>query len=191
MYRAVTAMALRGGYDPNDAVACSRIAAEMSFHYVGGTVCMAGLSSRGSTPESVAEVIYGPQVTAAVSAVSAHVGVREVLVAEQQRLAREAVVDYVLEGRDIGTVVAPEARLKLFLTATIEVRTERARLSGRATIAAQIAERDRLDSTRAVSPLCPAADAIILDTTNLVQREVLVMAEALLRFRGFKARLTA
>jgi cytidylate kinase len=123
----------------------------------------------------VSEAIRSERVTARVSEVAALAEVRE-WVNQQLRLAvREARVGVVVDGRDIGTVVFPEAPLKVYLTASEEERAQR-RLSqlgqrvdpeavGRA--AAELARRDKLDSSRAVAPLRPAADAVVLDTTDL------------------------
>lgn len=123
---------------------------------------------------SVDAEIRSGEVTAAVSAVSAVPAVRSQLVAEQRRLIGSGRI--VVEGRDIGTVVWPQAAVKVFLTADARVRA--ARRAGEqqgadlAAVAADIERRDRLDSTRAVSPFVPAADAQELDTTKLDIDEV-------------------
>jgi len=119
-----------------------------------------------------------PEVDANVSIVSAYVGVRRALSAQQRRIGQRGQV--VMVGRDIGTVVLPEADLKVYLDASAAQRARRrfdelrAR-SGRADydeILAQVLERDRIDSTRAVAPLRPAADALILDSDKLDADEV-------------------
>jgi cytidylate kinase len=126
--------------------------------------------------------IRGPEVTAAVSAVAAVGLVRQLLVARQREIistARRIVV----EGRDIGTVVAPDADLKVFLTASADERARRrsAEIAAEVdTTAADLARRDRLDSTRTVDPLQQAADAVVLDTTALGIDEVVATLCALL-----------
>jgi cytidylate kinase len=112
--------------------------------------------------------IRGPQVTAIVSAVSAHPAVRAAMVRRQRQWAAEANGG-VVEGRDIGTVVFPHADLKVFLTASEEERARRRQRDERApdvdTVAADLARRDTLDSNRATSPLRSADDAVVIDTT--------------------------
>ena len=121
----------------------------------------------------VSEEIRRPAVSAAVSEVSAHAEVRSVLLDEQRRIG--ALQDVVIEGRDIGTVVFPEAPVKLFLTASAAVRAERRRkelIAGGEHVGADetlqaIVARDAYDSSRAVAPLRRAADAVELDTSGL------------------------
>src|SRR5262249_39094416 len=164
MYRAVTLAALERDADLHDAVACEA-AAVGSEIVVDGTVLLDG--------RDVTDEIRGPEVTAAVSTVSAHAGVRGVLVARQ----REWVEQHgggVVEGRDIGTVVFADAPVKVFLTASDDTRAaRRARDEAEAArdttvdvVAADLARRDAHDSSRTVSPLIAAADAIIVDTTT-------------------------
>lgn len=120
-----------------------------------------------------AAAIRTPEVTANVSAVSAHPIIRERMVDKQRELA--AAGSSVLDGRDIGTTVLPNAEVKIFMTASVEERARRRHEENTAkgtaseleTIQEEIAERDLKDSTRAVSPLIKADDAIELDTTNL------------------------
>ena len=134
--------------------------------------------------EDVNAEIRNPEVTRAVSAVSRHRSVREMMVREQRRMGAEGGL--VLEGRDIGTVVFPDADLKFFLVAGIEARARRrgeelrARgispdLSG---LIEEIRERDSLDSTRDESPLRKAEDAIEIDTSHLtIEEQVRVVVE--------------
>jgi CMP/dCMP kinase len=165
MYRAVTLAVLDRGVDPSDGHACAAVARDVDLR-IDGTVMLDG--------RDVSRAIRGPAVTAAVSTVSAHPGVRSALVARQR-----AWVDQrgggVVEGRDIGTVVFPDATVKVFLTAS---ERERARRRQRDEVAAErtvdvervredLERRDHADSTRPVSPLQPAEDALVLDTTNL------------------------
>jgi cytidylate kinase len=114
----------------------------------------------------VTDAIREPEVSARASAVATDPGVRAALVAEQRRLLARG--DWVAEGRDIGTVVAPQAELKIFLTASALTRAERRGEEP----GAELAERDARDATRTHSPLRPAADATVLDTTNLALAEV-------------------
>ena len=129
--------------------------------------------------EDVSRQIRGDEVTAAVSAVSAVPAVRHRLVALQRQLAAgEGSV--VVEGRDIGTVVLPDADVKFFLTASAETRARRRNDQNIASglgddydgVLADVQRRDHLDSTRAVSPLRPADDAIIVDTSDMTEAEV-------------------
>jgi cytidylate kinase len=173
MYRAATLAVLREGLDPAgpaaaDVAASSAI--EVGTDPTAPTIRLAGAD--------VAAEIRGEAVTSAVSAVSAHPTVRERLVEHQRRVIAEALTNgrgIVVEGRDIGTVVVPDAPLKVYLTASDEVRAGRRdsqdRLAGRGgdltrTLVA-VRRRDALDSGRAYSPLRPAKDAVTLDTSEL------------------------
>ncbi|MGE5604254.1 MAG: (d)CMP kinase, partial [Bacteroidota bacterium] len=126
----------------------------------------------------VSEAIRSLEVTNSVSAVSAVAGVREALVKLQRDMAREGGV--VMDGRDIGTVVLPNAELKIFLTASVEERSKRRWLELKAKgievnlaeLEEQIQKRDEFDSNREVDPLRQADDAILIDTTNLSIAEV-------------------
>jgi CMP/dCMP kinase len=134
----------------------------------------------------VSEAIRAPDVSQAASRLAADPEVRAALVAKQRQLLARG--DWVAEGRDIGTVVAPQAELKVFLTATPEVRANRrARELGadRGAILAEQAQRDARDSERQHSPLRPAAGAITLDTSDLGVEEV--VARVLTRARGILA----
>jgi prephenate dehydrogenase len=162
MYRAVTLGALRRGIEVSDAEGCAAIARSMDLS-VGERVVLNG--------EDVTEEIRGPSVDAAVSTVAAHPLVRSELVG-RQRAWVAANGGGVVEGRDIGSVVLPEADLKVFLTADSAERAWRraaedpgARAS-LATTAESIRRRDELDSTRAASPLVAPPDAMVLDSTG-------------------------
>ncbi|GAB0119263.1 (d)CMP kinase [Acidisoma sp. 7E03] len=133
--------------------------------------------------------LRGPAADAASSRVAAHPGVRAALLDFQRRFAAGGAV---LDGRDIGTVVLPQARVKLFVTASLEVRAARRfeELQAKggappdlATIQAEMAARDAADASRAAAPLRPAEDAIILDTSRLSAPEALARAEAIIRSR--------
>ena len=185
MYRAVTCAVLRSGGDVHDADV-STAAAEQADIVVGATVTING--------DDVTTAIRGPEVSANVSIVAAHPGVRRRL----RGLQREWMSRHgggVLEGRDIGTVVLPDAPLKIYLTASPEVRAQRRAGDAQGDFdveaaAANIAERDRIDSTRADSPLRPADDAVIVDTSDLTIDEVVdrIVAEADARGLGRAAR---
>lgn len=164
MYRAVTLAVLAAGADPADPEACAAAARSVRID-LGARVVLDG--------RDVTEAIRGPEVTAAVSAVSAHPAVREVLVGHQRAWA-EAHGGAVVEGRDIGTVVFPHATLKVFLTASDEERARRRardeaaadRTADVAAVQADLARRDRLDAGRAASPLVAAPDAVPVDSTD-------------------------
>ena len=158
MYRSVTHVALARGIDVNDGDALARLAHDLEIE-VGDRVVVDGVD--------VSEAIRAPAVNGAVSTVSAHPGVRRELVG-RQRLWAGAHEGGVMEGRDIGTVVFPDARLKVFLTAGEGERARRRRDE------ADVEQRDRLDSTRPVSPLKAADDAVVIDTTELTVDEVVV-----------------
>jgi len=169
MYRAATLAVLRAGIDLADAVAITR-ATEHAVIEVSTDPEKAGIRLDG---EPVDEQIRSAEVTAAVSAVSAVPAVRAHIVAAQRELIGDGGI--VVEGRDIGSVVWPMARPKVFLTASPEARARRraAEIGGDvAAVADDIARRDRLDSSRAASPLLQAPDAVELDTTDLGIDEV-------------------
>lgn len=165
-YRAATLIALEAGADPGDeeAVLAALAAADLD-PVPGGGVNVDG--------RPVGDRLRAPDVTAAVSVVAAHPGVREALVRLQRRWVEGRGGSAVVEGRDIGTVVFPAAPVKVFLTASVAVRARRRAGDpevaglGLEALAAQIERRDRIDSTRAVAPLRPADDAVVIDTSDL------------------------
>jgi cytidylate kinase len=177
MYRCVAQAALGAGVDLDDPEAVGAIAADARIGFDGDRVLLDG--------DDVSDAIRKPAVTEASSRVSVHRSVREALVAAQRRLI--AAGDYVAEGRDIGTVVSPEAPLKVFLTASEQERARRrAAQSGEEedeVLAAQ-RERDQRDRTREHSALRAAPDAVELDTTGLSEDEVVGRVVALARQRG-------
>ncbi len=127
----------------------------------------------------VTDAIRAPEVSEQASKVAADPAVRRALVRQQQRLLRDG--DWVAEGRDVGTVVAPDAALKIFLTADPAERARRraAQLGADPeTVLAEQAVRDERDSARADSPLRPAADAVVLDTTGLALEQVVAQISA-------------
>lgn len=174
MYRAATVAVLDAGVDPDDAEAVARTVAEARI--VVGT--QAGTEVVEVDGTDVAVRIRGAEVTRAVSAVSAVPAVRRQLV-EQQRALVAGAEAVVVEGRDIGTVVLPDATLKIYLTAAPEVRAQRR--AGQlgvtdpgeiAALAADLRRRDEYDSSRADSPLRPAEDAVVVDSSELSQAAV-------------------
>jgi len=181
MYRAVTWAVLRSGVDPADAESVTKVAREVELR-IGVDPEAPSVTADGI---AVDREIRGPEVTAAVSAVAAVPTVREILVA-QQRAIIEAAGRIVVEGRDIGSVVAPDADLKVYLTASPEARAQRRSMENAADLAAtaaDLARRDRLDSTRAADPLRQAPDAVVLDTTELGVDEVVAQLRELLTGR--------
>ncbi|MDG4962854.1 (d)CMP kinase [Lactococcus lactis] len=133
--------------------------------------------------ENVTEVIRTNEVTNTVSKISAMTEIREFMVAEQQRIAKNGGI--IMDGRDIGTVVLPEADLKIFLVASVDERAERRYKENLSKgiptdlerLKIEISERDRKDSTRAISPLKQAEDAILLDSTGKTINEIVQFIE--------------
>jgi CMP/dCMP kinase len=187
MYRMVTLAVLRAGVDPADVEAVEAVAgaAQLSMGYdpEKSSCCLAG--------EDVSTEIRGDEVTGAVSAVSSIASVRTRLVQLQRALAA-GPDSVVVEGRDIGTVVLPDAPVKIFLTASAETRAKRRNdqnvASGLADdydgVLADVRRRDHLDSTRAVSPLRAAADAVVVDTSDMSEAEVIDYLLDLVRQRS-------
>jgi CMP/dCMP kinase len=166
MYRAVTFAALRRGLDPADDDDVAKVSECLELTVAHDAVTVDGVDA---TVE-----IRGREVTAAVSAVAANSRVRSELVRRQREWVR-ARGGGVVEGRDIGSVVFPDAALKLYVTATPRVRAERrvAEIGGDVDdVEASIIERDRKDSTRADSPLTETSDAVVVDTSGLSIDEV-------------------
>lgn len=191
MYRIVTLEVLRAGIDVQDADAVGAVAAEVDIQ-VGydpdeDRSYLAG--------EDVSTAIRGDSVTKAVSAVSAVPAVRSVLVERQRELARRAG-RVVVEGRDIGTVVLPDADVKIFLTASAEVRARRRTDQNVAAgladdypaVLADVKRRDHLDSTRPVSPLRAARDALVVDTSDMTEPQVVTHLLELVRQRAGASR---
>ncbi|HZU28167.1 MAG TPA: (d)CMP kinase [Bryobacteraceae bacterium] len=172
MYRAVALWALRNGTALEDMHRLEQLAREADIEFTAGasTVLLNG--------EDVTEAIRTPEVSDAASRVSAIPGVRQALVRKQREIGATASV--VMEGRDIGTIVFPEADVKVFLDAEPAVRADRRvrqlATAGRAlaeqAVASQIDERDRRDRTRAESPLVQAPDAVYLDSSGMDADEV-------------------
>lgn len=175
MYRGVTFAVLRRGIDPSDEPAVAAVAAAVELH-TGSPFLVDG--------HDASIEIRGREVTAAVSAVAANSAVRAELVRRQREWVDQRGGG-VVEGRDIGSVVFPDADLKLYVTASPRVRAERrvADIGGDVDeVESSIIERDRKDSTRADSPLREASGAVVVDTSSLsiddVVTEILTMLPA-------------
>jgi cytidylate kinase len=173
MYRAVTLAVLRADVDPTDAGTVVKVAGSVELQ-VGTDPTAPHITLDG---ELVDSLIRGPEVTAHVSAVSAVPEVRRLLVDQQREIIAEArrAEGIVVEGRDIGAVVAPDAQLKVYLTASADERARRRSKEQAADLQAtteDLARRDRLDSTRTADPLAKAPGAVELDTTLLGIDEV-------------------
>jgi cytidylate kinase len=166
MYRAVTLAVLERGVALDDAAAAADLARRSNIEVERGRTVLDG--------RDVSAAIRGPEVTTAVSAVAAHPPVREILVARQRDwVARHG--GGVVEGRDIGTVVFPDATVKVFLTASDDERARRRQADEVASdrevavtdVKAALERRDALDSSRKASPLRAADDAVAIDTTGM------------------------
>ncbi len=165
MYRAATLFFLEQDIDLEDSNAVAKAVDEINIAFSGNSIQLNGVA--------VDKEIRTPEVNGAVSEVSALSSVRRKMVKQQQEIGRDRGV--VMDGRDIGTVVFPNAELKIFMTADVEVRAERRRLELLAKgidqpterIIENLIARDRIDSTRVDSPLIKAADAVEIDTTHL------------------------
>ena len=185
MYRAVTWLALQRGVDVRDEAAVTRLTEETPIEVApasksDGRACDVIIEGRDITWEA-----RGPQIDANVSVVSAYAGVRAALSKQQRRIGQRGNV--VMVGRDIGTVVLPEADLKIYLDASAEERARRrydeilAR-GGEADyeeILSKVRDRDHIDSTRAVAPLRPAEDAVLIDSDSMNAEEVYQKISAL------------
>jgi cytidylate kinase len=171
LYRAVGRRVLDAGGDPADAEAATAAAVALVTSDL----------QRGD--------LRGPVADAASAAVASVSGVRAALLDFQRRFAAEGAV---LDGRDIGTIVLPQARVKLFVTAGLDIRAERRHreLGARggavpdiAAVRAEMAARDEADRTRVAAPLRPAEDAVVLDTSALTADQALARAEAIIRWK--------
>jgi len=163
MYRAIAYLVAESKVDPGDGGALARLAHSVKLKVDGQRVWADG--------QELTDRVYDPALNPLLSKVSKIAGVRLALVAQQRALGRGGVV---MAGRDIGTVVFPDADFKFFLTASLEERVRRRAKQFEArgepfdadAMAKEVAERDRVDSERTVAPLRPADDAIIIDTEN-------------------------
>ena len=180
MYRAVAWLALQRGLDLLDEVAVTDLAETVNLDIRPASKEDGRTSDVLAEGQDITWEIRRPEVDANVSVVSAYVGVRRALSAQQRRIGLRGKI--VMVGRDIGTVVLPEADLKIYLDASAEeratrrykeiiARNEQAEYNE---ILSKVRARDRIDSTRAVAPLKPANDAVILDSDKLSADEVFV-----------------
>ncbi len=170
MYRAVALWGLREGVEMNDMHRMEQLAAASTIKLAPGRIELNG--------EDITEEIRRPEVSNCASKIAVIPGVRRAMVAQQRALAERTSV--VMEGRDIGTVVFPDAAVKVYLDAQPEERVRRRLIELRAAgrevsaqaLAAEMKERDQRDSTRADAPLAQAPDAAYLDSTSLTPDEV-------------------
>lgn len=167
MYRSVAFAALQRGLDPLDGDLMGKLARDVELVLSGPEVTVDGYDASIE--------IRGPEVTKAVSLVAAHPGVRSEMVSRQREWIRERGGG-VVEGRDIGSEVWPDAELKVYLTADLAVRAARRKeemaAEDRQEVAEDLARRDSLDSTREASPLRQADDAVVIDTTDLTVEQI-------------------
>ena len=187
MYRIVTLAVLRAGIDPTDQDAVGAVASKVKL-----SVGYDPKEDRSYLDgEDVSSEIRGDQVTKSVSAVSSVPSVRTRLVDLQRALAG-GPGSVVVEGRDIGTVVLPDADVKIYLTASAETRARRRNDQNVAaglsddydSVLTDVRRRDHLDSTRAVSPLRAASDAVVVDTSEMTESEVIAHLLQLVKQRS-------
>jgi cytidylate kinase len=190
MYRALASLALRTGTDVDNGAALARLMHTSPIEVALDESAPLGFRIAAGGRELDEAALLGKDVTAIVSAVSAHAEVREEMVRAQRRIAEKGAV--VMAGRDIGTVVLPDAAVKIYLTASVPARIERRRLqleragveAGSQRLHEEIEERDRLDRTRAVSPLAAAPDARVIDSSAIDVEAVVDEICALVAQRG-------
>jgi cytidylate kinase len=190
MYRAVTWVAFEQGIDIADEEAITALAESVEINITRPTVDDGRQYTVYANGQDVTWEIRRPEVDANVSPVSAYPGVRQALTDQQRRIGRRGCI--VMVGRDIGTVVLPEADLKVYLEATAEERAhrryreilERGEEADYEKVLSAMRRRDKIDSERVAAPLRPADDAIIVDTTELSIAEVLVKVEELIWAKG-------
>ncbi len=190
MYRAIALLALQRGVPVEDEAAVAALAAEVHLEVLPATVPDGRDVTVLANGVDITWEIRRPDVERAVSPVSAYPGVREVLRAQQRRIGLAGRV--VMVGRDIGTVVLPEAELKLYLDAALRERAhrrylqrvERGESPDLEEVLADIRRRDALDSSREHAPLAAAPDAIVVDTTDLTIPQVIERVLALVRGWG-------
>jgi cytidylate kinase len=173
MYRALAYLALAAGTDAGNGSALAHLAEAQPIEVALDESAPLGFRISAGGRELDETMLQSNEVTAIVSTVASHPEVRGAMVLAQRRVANGAAV--VMAGRDIGTVVLPDARVKIFLTASVPARVARrcAQLEEAGArvdvhrLAEELEERDRLDRTRAVSPLVPAPDAHIIDSSDI------------------------
>lgn len=185
MYRAITWAALQRGIDPHDAEALARLASAIDMRVVLPVPGTNGAARIRIDGIDVTDKLRSPEVDEAVSAVSQSAGVRESLVQRQKEIARNGRI--VMAGRDIGTVVLPDAALKLYLDASLEERAKRRHAdfvqvgheSSEEAVLEDLRRRDRIDSGRELSPMKPADDAVVINTDGMTMDDVLARALSL------------
>jgi CMP/dCMP kinase len=186
MYRAVTYAALDRGLYTGDEAAVSELAASMQID-VAPPTCAERIYDLLVDGQDITGELRRPDVEADVSLVSSYPKVRQAMTEQQRRIGRKGKV--VMVGRDIGTVVLPDAELKIYLVASLEERArrrydEKIQRGERVTLAdirENLRQRDELDSTREVAPLKPADDAVILNSDGMSIADVLAEAKRLIR----------
>ena len=172
LYRAVGWAAIQEGVDSTDDTACGELIRRIKIEILGpGRVAVNG--------QDISVEIRTPEVTAESSRVAAHPIVHELLLGLQRDYGQK--MNCVVEGRDIGTVVFPNATLKIYLTADEAVRYQRAAQAHGKGVAKHNAERDKREATRTVSPMVPAEDAVYLDSTDMSLEEVVNLIVGLFR----------
>ncbi len=175
MYRAFTWKSIKAGVLPENEVDLCRLAENSEIHFIPGKEGCLSILVDG---RNIMDELFSPQVEKAVPAVAKVAEVRRIMVNKQREIAQRGKI--IMAGRDIGTVVLPEADLKIFLTASAEERAkrryqellERGESLSLDAVLADLIRRDELDIHRSVSPLKPADDAIIIDTGALSLQEV-------------------
>ncbi len=178
MYRALAYMALITQTDLDNENALVRLCGQHGIRVELDGGAPLGFAIFAGSAQLTHVELESPQVTAVVSTIAAHARVREAMVREQQQIAAEGSV--VMAGRDIGTVVMPDAPYKIFLTASVAARVRRRRAQLEAAgvdvgvheLTAEIEERDRLDTQRKISPLRKAPDAHVIDSSDLSVAQV-------------------
>jgi len=178
MYRAATWLALKNGISPDDGEAIAKTAAKANIRLEPGDASTLNRVRVYVNDEEITQAIRTHEISELVSPVSAHSPLRKVMVAQQKELAKRGGV--VLDGRDIGTVVMPDADIKIYLTASVDVRARRRMkdLEGQGEkpsfdeLVQAIAARDHRDMTRADSPLKQADDAVAIITDNMTIDQV-------------------
>lgn len=190
MYRAFTWKTLKSGSSLEDETKLCHLVSTTTFDFV---TSKEGYLSVLIDGEDVSQELLSPRVERSVSLVSRIAGVRHIMVVEQRKLAQRGKV--VMAGRDIGTVVLPWAELKIFLTASTEERArrrykellERGENTSLETVLADLKNRDETDINRAISPLKPADDAVIIDTENFTLEQIVDKVYALVTELEFRS----
>jgi len=189
MYRAVTHQALARAIPIQDEQAVTQLAERMRINALPPADGATHSFSVTVDGHDISTQLHRPEVDRNVSAVSAYAGVRRAMTAQQQRIAERGAI--IMAGRDIGTVVLPNADCKIFLTASVEARARR-RMADRLARGQQVTweqmrdeilSRDAIDSSRSVAPLRAAADAIYLDNSALTLAETVTRALEIIRAR--------